>query len=187
MTPQPRSDAELISASRRDPDAFAEFCGRHAAVLNGWLQKELGDPGLAQELLAETLSEAWLSRRRYRDPGNGEASAWLFGIARNLLRRLYRTRQIERRGRERLGLPVASSDLYADVVERLAAAEDSHRLHAALALLPSEQRDALQLRVIDGLDYVEVSERLSITAEGARTRVFRALGTLRAQLVGRND
>jgi RNA polymerase sigma-70 factor (ECF subfamily) len=171
------TDAVLLRRSRRDPDAFVEVCGRHADALGAWLRAELQDDSAAGELLAETLSEAWFSRGRFRDPGDGDARPWLFGIAKNLVRRLYRERAIERRARLRLKLPVPEEDAAA-VLDRVAAAQ------ARLSLdgLPDEQRRALELRVVDDLDYAEIGERLHITPEGARTRVFRALGTLRAQI-----
>jgi RNA polymerase sigma-70 factor (ECF subfamily) len=47
--------------------------------------------------------------------------------------------------------------------------------------LPAEQRAALELRVVDELDYGEIGERLDVNAATARTRVHRALKTLRAR------
>jgi RNA polymerase sigma-70 factor (ECF subfamily) len=64
------------------------------------------------------------------------------------------------------------------VLDRIAAAQQL----LSLDTLPEEQRRALELRVVDDLDYAEIGERLEITPEGARTRVFRALGTLRTQI-----
>jgi RNA polymerase sigma-70 factor (ECF subfamily) len=171
------TDAVLLRRSRRDPDAFVEVCRRHSDALAAWLRAELRDETLAGELLAETLSEAWFSVRRFRDPGDGDARPWLFGIAKNLVRRLYRDRAIERRARLRLRLPVPEEDT-APVLDRIAAAQQL----LPLDTLPEEQRRALELRVVDDLDYAEIGERLEITPEGARTRVFRALGTLRTQI-----
>jgi RNA polymerase sigma-70 factor (ECF subfamily) len=171
------TDAVLLRRSRRDPDAFVEVCGRHADALGGWLRAHVRDDALAGELLAETLSEAWFSRGRFRDPGDGDARGWLFGIARNLVRRMYRERAIERRARLRLRLPVPADDA-ADVLDRIAAAQELGELDA----LPEEQREALELRVVQELDYAEIGDRLALTPEGARTRVFRALGTLRTQI-----
>jgi RNA polymerase sigma-70 factor (ECF subfamily) len=175
------TDAVLLRRSHRDPDAFVEVCRRHSDALAAWLRSELRDDGAAGELLAETLSEAWFSRARFRDPGDGDARPWLFGIARNLVRRLYRDRAIERRARLRLRLPVPDEDA-AVVLDRVAAAQHGISLDG----LPEEQRRALELRVLDDLDYAEIGERLHITPEGARTRVFRALGTLRGQ-IGRSS
>lgn len=171
------TDAALLRRSRRDPDAFVAVCRRHSDALAAWLRAELRDDGAAAELLAETLSEAWFSRGRFSDPGDGDARPWLFGIAKNLVRRLYRDRAIERRARLRLQLPVPDEDAAA-VLDRVAAAQQ----HVSLDELPDEQRRALELRVVDDLAYAEIARRLDITAEGARTRVFRALGALRAQI-----
>ena len=176
------TDAVLLRRSGRDPDAFVEVCRRHTDALAGWLGATLRDDTLAREVLAETLSEAWFARGRFRDPGDGDARAWLFGIARNLVRRLYRDRAIESRARRRLGLPIVEPDEAAAIVDRIAAAQQAPSLEP----LPDEQRRALELRVVDDLDYAEIAERLELTPEGARTRVFRALGTLRAQ-IGRGE
>ena len=171
------TDAALLRRSRRDPDAFVEVCGRHADALAGWLGAQVRDDALARELLAETLSEAWFSRGRFSDPGDGDARGWLFGIAKNLVRRMYRERAIERRARLRLRMPVADDDS-SDALDRIAAAQELVPLDG----LPEEQREALELRVVDELDYAEIGHRLALTPAGARTRVFRALGTLRTQI-----
>ena len=175
------TDATLLRRSRRDPDAFVALCGRHADALGGWLRAEVRDDMLAGELLAETLSEAWFARGRFKDPGDGSARPWLFGIARNLVRRMYRERAIERRARLRLRLPVPEDDAAA-VLDRITAAQQL----VSLDLLTDEQRQALELRVVGDLDYAAIGERLDLTPEGARTRVFRALGILRTQ-IGRSE
>ncbi len=177
----PESDATLLRHSRRDPDAFVTMCGRHADALAGWLRAEVRDDVLAGDLLAETLSEAWFSRGKFKDPGDGNARPWLFGIARNLVRRMYRDRAIERRARLRLRMPVPDDDSAA-VLDRIAASQQLGSLDA----LTDEQREVLELRVVGDLDYTEIGRRLDLTPEGARTRVFRALGTLRTQ-IGRSE
>jgi RNA polymerase sigma-70 factor (ECF subfamily) len=73
---------------------------------------------------------------------------------------------------------VPEPDVTSAVLDRL----DAERHDLSLDALPEDQRRALELRVVDELDYAEIGNRLAITPEGARTRVFRALGTLRAQI-----
>ena len=68
------------------------------------------------------------------------------------------------------------------MIDRLAADQTLGSLDEHLAGLPEPQRDALELRVLHELDYEEIGQRLAITPEGARTRVFRALATLRSQI-----
>jgi|SRR4051794_1915965 RNA polymerase sigma factor (sigma-70 family) len=176
------TDAELLRRSRRDPDAFVEVCRRHTEDVRRFLRAQLHDDGLAGELLAETLAEAWFARGRFRDDGDGSARPWLVGIARNLVRRLWRDRAIEARARRRLGLPVPDPDAYAEVLDRLDAADALGTAGERLNALPPEQRAALELRFVHDLEYAEIGKRLAITPEGARTRVFRALGLLRHEL-----
>jgi RNA polymerase sigma-70 factor (ECF subfamily) len=176
-----KSDADLLRESRHQPDAFVEVCERHAADLAGWLRREVGADA-ADDLLAETLSRAWFHRRRFRDPGTGSAGPWLQGIARNVVRELRRKGAIEARAVRRLGIslpapvsPAPESD------DRLDAEAAYGRLERIVDELPGEQRQALELRVLDELDYREIGTRLHIPITTARTRVHRALRTLRAR------
>lgn len=177
------TDAELLAESRRRPDAFVELARRHAVQLRAWLRAETGDDEVAADLLAETLAQAWRSRRRYRDPGSGSAGPWLQGIARNLVAGWRRDGAIESRARRRLGLPVDRvPDRTEEVDERLSVPVERAALAEGLRALPAEQRDALALRVVGELDYAEVGARLGVPEATARTRVFRALGALRRRL-----
>jgi RNA polymerase sigma factor (sigma-70 family) len=182
--PDRRTDAELLRGAHRDTDAFIVVCHRHARKLEGWLRKELRDDVRAQEVLAETLAAAWFSSRRFRDQGEG-AGPWLHGIARNLVLQMRRNGAIESRARARLGFPIAEEGGYDGVLDRLGAEQELGRIRGSLDRLPDEQRKALELRVVDALDYAEVGERLRISPQAARVRVFRALSSLRSQIGGR--
>lgn len=52
----------------------------------------------------------------------------------------------------------------------------------ALETLSADQRDAMRLRVIDGLPYPEVARRLACSEQSARQRVSRGLRRLAAVL-----
>jgi RNA polymerase sigma-70 factor (ECF subfamily) len=64
-----RSDAELLRAARSDPAAFRELYERHAVQIHGLHLRRTRDADAAHDLTAETFAQAWLSRRRFRDPG----------------------------------------------------------------------------------------------------------------------
>lgn len=168
-----RTDAELIRDA--SPEAFAELYRRHALEVHTWLARRLA--WAASDLTAETFAQAWVSRRRFRDRRDGTALPWLLGIAANLLRQAARRDRLETRARERLGLglDLAAEDGYADVDARL-----SPRIALAGALddLPSHERRAVELRVVHGLGYAELAERLRIRPAAARLRVSRALRRL---------
>lgn len=173
------SDAELLVDSRRRPDAYVEVCQRHLTDLARWLRKEVGAVE-ADDLLAETLARGWYARKRYRDPGSGSAGPWLQGIAGNVVREYRRRGAIDLRAREKLGLPCpAEQDAEQDADERMSAKAEIARLGVRLQDLPEEQREALELRVVDELEYDEIGSRLGMSTTTVRTRVHRALKTLR--------
>ena len=134
----------------------------------------------ASELTAETFAQAALSLKRFRAPAHGSAAPWLFGIAKNVLKRYYERERIESRARERLGMPIRSyEDEPADRMDEQARADGMRAsLHTALEALPRSQRDALQLRVLDELPYETIAARLRCSEVAARLRVMRALAAL---------
>jgi RNA polymerase sigma-70 factor (ECF subfamily) len=171
-----RTDAELLLASRSEPRAFVEVYRRHAEDLLRYFARRTLDPEAAAELTAETFAEAYASRRNYRDTG-ADGVAWLYGIARHQLSRFFRRGQIDAAARRKLGMPVR--DLPAEDYERIEELVDlapiREALLEALDTLADEQREALRLRVIDGLAYADVAERLGCEPAAARQRVSRGL------------
>lgn len=174
-----RSDTQLLLASRDDPLAFVELYRRHGEDLLRYFARRTLDPEAAAELTAETFAEAYSSRRMYRDTGvNGVA--WLYGIARHQLSRFFRSGRIDAAARKRIGLP--AQELPPEDYERIEELVDLTPIKDALAealdTLADEQREALRLRVIDGLGYPEVAARLGCAEAAARQRVSRGLRRL---------
>jgi RNA polymerase sigma-70 factor (ECF subfamily) len=178
-----RTDAELLQAARQDPQAFRELYERYAAWMRSWFLRHTGSESAALDLTAETFAQAFGAARRFRDEADGSAAPWLFGIGRNLLRQYHKHHRIETAARERLGIPIAFAECedYERVDERDEAVELAPRLRRAIRALPSEQRRALQLRVIHQLPYAEVAGRLGCSQNAARLRVSRAMRALTQQ------
>jgi RNA polymerase sigma factor (sigma-70 family) len=170
-----RDDAWLIRAADSDPAAFGALYERHVSALYGWFRARI--EWAAADLTAETFAQAWISRHRFRDERNGSALPWLYGIAGHVLSMTVRRDRVETRARERLGLPLdlATEDGYAVAEERLS---PRVALDHALSELPPHEREALELRVVDGLSYEQVALRLAIRPTAARLRVSRALRRL---------
>jgi len=177
--PEERTDTQLLIASRTEPEAFTELYRRHAEDLLRYFARRTLDPETAAELTAETFAEAFASRATYRDQGvNGVA--WLYGIARHRLGRFFRSGRIDAAARRKLGMP--ERDLPSEDYERIEDLIDFAPIREALAealeTLSPDQREAMRLRVIDGLGYAEVAERLECTEQNARQRVSRGLKKL---------
>jgi RNA polymerase sigma factor (sigma-70 family) len=174
-----RTDAELLTASKTEPSAFVEIYRRHAEDLLRYFVRRTLDPETAAELTAETFAEAFASRARYRDTG-ANGVAWLYGIARHQLSRFFRSGRVDREARQKLGMPLREvpPDDYERIEELVDLAPIRDAMAEALETLHEDQREALRLRVIDGLPYAVVAERLRCAEAAARQRVSRGLRSL---------
>jgi RNA polymerase sigma factor (sigma-70 family) len=179
-----RSDRELIRESRTDPAAFEELFDRHAMLLQRWLTAQTRDGAIANELVAETFAQAWRGRRRFRGGDEQSGSAWLYGIARNLLRQHFKKGRVETASRRRLAMEpgVTHLDDIDEIDRRIDASELSPAVRAAFAELTREQQLAIGYRVIEELSYEEAAKHMECSTPTARTRVFRGLDALRTTI-----
>ncbi len=172
------SDAELLRLSGSDGEAFGVLYDRHVESIFQWCRARTGEA--AADMTAEVFARAWLHRERFRDEANGSAGPWLFGIAGNLYRGWLRRKRVETSARRRLGLPELEDDPDLERVdERLSLPVAALE---ALAGLRQADRDALELRVVEGRSYSDVASRLACTPQAARMRVSRALRHLHVKL-----
>jgi RNA polymerase sigma-70 factor (ECF subfamily) len=172
------TDAQLIIRAREDPEALAQLYLRYQERLYRWFRLRLPEAA-ASELTAELFAQVALGLKRFRDEADGSAAPWLYGIAKNLLRRYYERGRIEESGRRRLGLPIRSYEQdFEAVEERIRASQLGQDLESALSSLPKGQRDALELRIVGELPYQAVAASLGCSETAARIRVMRALGKL---------
>ena len=173
------TDAELIVASRRDPQPFRELYDRWAERLLAYLYVRTQNAEVAADLLAETFAVAFERRRRFRDVGR-PGGAWLYGIAAHELSHWYRHEEVHRRAIKRLGIAVP--DLDDESISRIEALVDidarREDLAAALSQMSPSERDAVQLRVIDELEYDAIATSLGCSEGAARARVHRGLRRL---------
>mgnify|MGYP001142744368 CR=1 FL=1 len=177
------SEVALVFASRRDPEAFGELYDRHAPAILRWFTRRTTSLDMAADLTAETFAQAYLSIATYR-PERGEPRAWLFGIARHVLSRSVRRRTIEDRARRRLGIePVGVPDLAYERVEQLTDLVALRpALDGAMRSLSPRLREAVRLRIVHGLPFDQVAERLGCSVNAARVRVTRGVQQLLARM-----
>lgn len=132
------------------------------------------------DVVAELFAQAWRSRSRFRDPGDGSAAAWLYGICRHIAAHHHRSGRVQDAARRRLGLtPDGAGAASGGPEDRIG---DHRELEDALAALPPAQATAVRLRVVDELDYAAIGARLSCTPVTARKHVSLGLRRLRRTL-----
>jgi RNA polymerase sigma-70 factor (ECF subfamily) len=171
VLPAERTDAQLITAARAEPAAFAGVFDRHYEAIHGFLRARVG-ASLADELAPETFLQALRSVRRY-DSSYPDARPWLYAIATNLVGRHRRAEARRLRAYARVELPDAAPGAPADLAPALA---------AALAALPTADRDALLLVAWGELTYEEAARALGVPIGTVRSRIHRARTRIRAAL-----
>lgn len=173
------SDEQLLKTSLRDPRAFGTFYERHAEAVMGYLLRRTGSIEAAADLTAEVFAAALGARRRFR-PRAEPARAWLFGIANHKLADARRRNGVERRARERLGMPRRGFDdeELERAEERVDLARRGETVSALVADLPPSQRDAVLARVVDERDYDDLALAFGTTPANVRQRVSRGLAAL---------
>lgn len=172
------SDAELVAASVRDPEAFTELFERHWDSLYRFCRNRAGSAG--EDIAAEAFRVAFDRRRRY-DARYADARPWLFGIASNLLRDHFRAaRREEARLKRSAALdPRAGDDSDLDGLERQLLGP---QLASALQGLPAADRDALLLLAWADLDYEQIARALETPLGTVRSRIHRARVRIRQYL-----
>jgi len=178
------TDSEAPHGPSVGPAEFSGFYAEYAERVLSFHARRCLDPEVAVDLMAETFAEALASRRRFRGTTEAEATAWLFGIARNQLANFFRRGRAERTALKRLGIRVP--DVTEDDLARIDALADIDAMRGQvvdqLERLSAKQRNALRMRIVDELDYSEVAPRLRVSEDAARARVSRGLRQLAAAL-----
>ena len=126
----------------------------------------------------EVFLAAWLALPRFR--ADGDFVVWVYGIARNQVRRSLRGQRRELRKRKAAEQRVAQQEaLNSSAHDRIEQHERAARVLAHFQQLGRDERELLGLRLIEGLSPTEIARLLSSTPGSVRVRVHRALARLR--------
>ena len=174
----------------RDEQALVELIELATPWLLGVAQGMLSDPDEAEEVVQEAFTSAWNHTGALGDEHEA-LMPWLLRITRN--RAIDRLRR-RARARARLARAQASGALPEDslppVEPNEAARPGWHvheSVHAALAALPPEQREAVQLAYFRGLTHAEIARTLEIPMGTVKTRLRLAFDKLRLSLAPIKD
>lgn len=174
---------QLLIRSRIDIAAAESLYRGLAPGLLAWFRLRVADAEAARDLLAETFAQMIVSVARYRGTDDRAAQAWVWGIARNLLRRYYRHQRVEVASRRRLGLRELERREGRPLDEECMPAIGAE-LHAALDALPVLTRACVWMRLVDEMTYHEIAVRQGCSAQVVRQRVSRGLRQLANALKG---
>ena len=131
-----------------------------------YLVRRCVDTDEAADALAETFIVAW--RRIDVVPDGLEGRLWLFGVARNVLFKLYKKRQLSTAINERLATELRS------VVTTSRNDWDGGAVDTALSQLSKSDREIVELSAWEELAPGEIAIVLGISPNAARVRLHRA-------------
>jgi RNA polymerase sigma-70 factor (ECF subfamily) len=161
-----------------DERALSALYDRYAGMLFAMLVRILRDTSAAEEVLQDLFLQLWRGASRF-DASRGSLAGWLLVIGRN--RALSRLRGKARR--EILADPeefsieaVPSSGNLEDEAARM---QLMRRLQGAMAALPPEQREAVELAYFEGMTQTEIAARVGCPLGTVKSRVRAAMQTLK--------
>ena len=171
--------SSMVSYQAGELDGFADLYADLADDLERYFAAAAGR-GVAEDLVQDTFLEIHRSRRTYRSPA--PVRPWVFGLARNVLRRHRRTAW--RRARRE---HAAAIDFRIESAHRERGSVDAGHLQEALRSLPATRRAAWLLHHQHGWSFQEIATRFSIGVDAAKLRSSRAMCALRRLLGARPE
>ena len=179
------SDEELMRRLfRKDKRAFEAIFDRYGDLVYSTALRVLRDAHLAQDVSQEIFVRLWRKPESYVAE-RGRFLTWLISVTRNRAvdeirsrgRRLrHETASPEEQERE---IPAGEGN---DPALNAQLAEQARTVRAALALLPPEQRQVIELAYFGGLTQQEISDRLDQPLGTVKTRIRLGMQKLRAAL-----
>lgn len=182
---QDPTDAELLRALRRDPEAVGALYDRYASRLVRYLQQHGAREDVALDATQEIFARLIVHGRRIRPSSHGTIWPWLAVSGRNLLRDWQRRGAVEAKARHRLGLPISIETT--DPLARVEAAQLGEGLSNGLKRLSPDQRTAVTARVLQERDYPEIASATGASEATVRRRVSRGLRAMQTFLQGGNS
>ena len=176
------SDQELMRLIQAgDVSPAAEIFDRYSSRIYNFAYRFLRNSEAAEDATQEVFVKMLKHANQFH--GDAKLSTWLFSITANWCRDYLRKADNKAKEAEEVLYSIpAPSELAPD--RNLERRQDEQMIQKALAALTPEQREAILLSRYQGLSYAEIAQ-ISGCSEGAvKTRVFRAMETLKKALAG---
>ena len=178
------NDEELISAichgSEQAMEIFYQRYYRYAYAL---AYRLLHESTAAEDIVQEVFLSVWRKAATYQRQ-HGSVYSWLQAIVHH--RAIDRLRSVANRNNQWAPLQVEGEQdppsPQRDVWEEAWQKEQSQFIRNALAQLPAEQRDVIELAYFEGLTMHEIAEKTGETVGNVRHHFYRGLDKLRSCL-----
>ncbi len=175
-TPEIDDVERLRRARSGDAESFAVLYRRRADAVYRFALHMSGDVSVAEEVLQETFLALIREGGGY-DPARGTLAAYVYGIARNRVRKHI---AIGREFVEQEEDVAGADDILADMTRR----ETVESVRQAVLALPGVYREAVVLCELQELSYEDAAEVIGCPVGTVRSRLHRGRGLLLTKLQG---
>lgn len=176
LTTPESDDGDLLFRARTgDERAFTSVYRRYADAIYRYALHMSGNAGLAEEVLQETFLALFRDGNGF-DPVRGSLGAYIFGIARNRVRKVVSFNRGFSEPEEEIRAP--ESDVLADLTRR----ETIDAVRQAVLALPATYREAIVLCELDELSYEQAADVMGCPVGTVRSRLHRGRAMLLMKL-----
>jgi RNA polymerase sigma-70 factor (ECF subfamily) len=156
----------------QDRQALADFYDQTSTILFSLAVRILGDVHEAEEVIQDVFVQIWDKAAAF-DPAIAAPLHWALSITRN--RCIDRLRARQRRSRLVDELEKASVVQVADNPPLASTADELAAVRSAVAGLPSEQRQAIEMAFFGGMTHLEIAEALKEPLGTIKARIRRGM------------
>ncbi len=164
----------MARVRERDAGAFEALYDAYHRLVYGIAARILHDAMAAEDVTQAVFLKLWSAPEAFQ---GGNFGAWLSRVSRNRALDVLRSRAL--RGEDEISHDVPLDTVLDDVVlSRL----DGARVREALAALPDEQREPIELGFFGGITHEEIARRTATPLGTIKTRIRAGLRKLRVSL-----
>lgn len=155
---------------------FEEFYQKYKDALYIFLYKRTSNKETAEDIAAETFFKLFKLWDDLDKEEEKRLLAWMYTSARNLVIDNYRKES------KNTGLnfdPVLGENVYEEIANNLDMKQDLKQVYKAIAKLPEEKQEVLELRFKHGMKNKEIAEALGKSEGAVKMLVYRSLIEIR--------
>ena len=173
------TDEVLLSRIRERADgALDELYERYSRQAFALAYRMVSSREVAEEVTQDAFLSVWRQAITF-DAGVGRVRPWLLSIVHHrAIDRLRRTKDRQTAPLDEAWMKPSTADVFSDVYRGV----QQDAIRAALAQLPGEQRQAVELAYFNGNTFVEIAAMVEVPIGTVKSRVRLALAKLKRLL-----
>lgn len=165
----------MARVRRHDADAFEALYDSYHRLVYGVAYRMLGDAASAEDVTQGVFLKIWSAPHLFE---TGNFAGWIVRSTRNRALDLLRSKS---RGHEEIPEQQPADD---DLEQTAFTDINAALVRGALAQLPPEQREPIQLGFFGGITHEQIAQRTGVPLGTVKTRIRAGLRKLRSVLEG---